>query len=66
MRNPPSMVMQNFVARATKMHKGLCENGELGIIDKRNISWLILCQKFVCDSKQSALAAIWNKSQSCL
>ena len=32
------MVLQNFVARANKMHYGLCENGELGIIDKGNIS----------------------------
>ena len=29
-----TMVMQNFVVRANKMHYGLCENRELGIIDK--------------------------------
>ena len=59
-----TMVMQNFVARANKMHYGLCENRELGIIDKGIISWLILCQKLSV-TPNKALGAIWNKSQSC-
>ena len=55
------MVMQNFVARANKMHYGLRENRELGIIDKGIISWLILCQKLSV-TPNKALGAIWNKS----